>query len=173
MGSTPSTDMKYTKEKLERAAQQARSVRQVCEIIGASTTSSSMQTHISKQLKKFEIDTSHFLGQGSNLGKIPKNRKSASEFLILLPEGSARTKGKILRRSLLEIGIPYKCESCDNPGIWRDKEILLEVDHINWNALDNRPENLRFLCPNCHSLRKLIKARAHGQGRGTGIAHAS
>lgn len=45
--------------------------------------------------------------------------------------------------------IPYQC-SC---GIseWLDKPLSLHLDHINGNNKDNTLENLRFLCPNCHS----------------------
>lgn len=47
--------------------------------------------------------------------------------------------------------IPYVCECCGNDGEWLGKKISLQLDHINGINNDNRIENLRFLCPNCHS----------------------
>jgi len=46
--------------------------------------------------------------------------------------------------------INYKCSIC---GIdeWLDKKINLELDHKNGNNRDNRKDNLRWLCSNCHS----------------------
>jgi 5-methylcytosine-specific restriction endonuclease McrA len=46
---------------------------------------------------------------------------------------------------------PYCCEECGNNGVWRGKPITLELDHINGDTRDNRLENLRFMCPNCHT----------------------
>ena len=57
----------------------------------------------------------------------------------------------ILRRAIIKDNLlPYKCAIC---GIdkWNGKTLSLEIDHINGINNDNRLENLRFLCPNCHS----------------------
>ena len=47
----------------------------------------------------------------------------------------------------------YKCsgKDCCNKGEWLGKPLVLQLDHINGVRDDHRLENLRFLCPNCHS----------------------
>ena len=58
-----------------------------------------------------------------------------------------------LKKRLIEAGLKeWKCEQ-EGCGItnWLGQEITLELDHINGNNSDHRIENLRILCPNCHS----------------------
>jgi transposase len=45
----------------------------------------------------------------------------------------------------------YKCQICENDGIWMNSKLSLQVDHIDGNCKNNKPNNLRLLCPNCHT----------------------
>lgn len=58
----------------------------------------------------------------------------------------------------------YSCECC---GIseWQGKEIGLQLDHIDGNADNNHEDNLRLLCPNCHSQTDTFGAKNKGNGR--------
>ena len=53
----------------------------------------------------------------------------------------------------------YKCESCQITDQWNGKPINLQMDHINGNRKDHRLDNLRWLCPNCHSQTDTFCAR--------------
>jgi 5-methylcytosine-specific restriction endonuclease McrA len=57
-----------------------------------------------------------------------------------------------------------KCQVC---GIteWNGKSLSLEVDHIDGDHSNNNPENLRIICPNCHSQTDTYKSRNIGKGR--------
>lgn len=92
-----------------------------------------------------------------------RTRKQESlEFFLANPE--LFYNSEVLKRHLLEYGIPYKC-SCCGISDWQNKPITLEIDHIDGVRNHNRPDNLRFLCPNCHSQTDTWRGRNINSGK--------
>ena len=79
-------------------------------------------------------------------------------------------EGKMVNRGLMKQHMvdihSWQCMCCKNTE-WLGVPIPLELDHIDGNAGDNRPENLRLLCPNCHAQTPTHKAKNKGNGRGS------
>jgi hypothetical protein len=57
-----------------------------------------------------------------------------------------------LRKIVKKNGIiKYSCKKCGNEGFHNGLPLVLQLDHENGDGRDNRIENLRWLCPNCHT----------------------
>lgn len=97
------------------------------------------------------IDISHWLGQAHLKDKTHNWGKAIPLEEILVPDSSYPTT-ELKRRLLKAKLLVYKCYTPEcNLQEWLGKGISLQLDHINGDHSDHRLENLRLLCPNCHS----------------------
>ena len=105
-------------------------------------------SHLRRRIRAHGIDTSHF-----RLTPVLRGRRARTpaEVLVLRDPMRRRAHPDVLRRALAKQGVPLACAFCGTGGTWNGKPLTLHVDHINGRFLDYRPENLRLLCPNCHS----------------------
>ena len=147
------SNCKYTVEILEPIFKKSLSFAEVLRHLGLKQTGGS-QSNIKRLAQKYEISTDHFLGRARNQGDAHRGgpaKKPAAEILILCDALAQPVKAHKLRRAMIESEISYQCALCGLRDIWNNQTLLLTVDHINGHRYDNRRENLRFLCPNCHS----------------------
>tara|TARA_S200002703_G_C3603410_1_gene185251 strand:+ start:98 stop:505 length:408 start_codon:yes stop_codon:yes gene_type:complete len=56
------------------------------------------------------------------------------------------------------------CSVCDISD-WNGNPLTMELDHIDGDPYNNTPENIRLICPNCHSQTETYKAKNIGNGR--------
>lgn len=140
----------WTDDQLRVAVAARKSYRAVIEALGLIPAGGNY-AQIQARVRQLNIDTAHFTGSGWNKGTTyhTKTRPLIGNLLI---DGSTVQSYKLKRR-LYEEGLKeQKCELCGWAKVSLDGRIPLELDHINGRHNDNRLENLRILCPNCHSL---------------------
>lgn len=135
---------------LAPAVAKAKSLAGVLELLGHANTGAA-RTRLKRGLDAYGLSTAHFTGQGHTQGAISPHRKPSSDILRRLEPGSTRTRTMLLRRALDDIGVPHICSTCGIGDTWQGKRLVLEIDHTSGDRLDNRRENLRYLCPSCHS----------------------
>lgn len=145
---------RFSREVLVQAVRASTSTRQVLERLDVAPYGGNYEV-LRRALTRFGIDTSHFKGRGWARGRVLSPRKPLSAYLHdASPIQSFKLKKRLLREGLLDA----KCQRC-GLEVWQGVPIPLELDHINGDNQDNRLENLRLLCPNCHALTPTYRSR--------------
>jgi hypothetical protein len=139
----------WPQETFAHAVAQNNSISGVLAQLG-STVSGTNYGWVHKLVAEHGLDTSHWLGHGHLRGKhhawsvcIPLEE--------ILVERSTYTDRFRLKKRLLAAGLLRdECAIC---GIveWQHRKLVLQLDHVNGIGDDHRLENLRLVCPNCHS----------------------
>ena len=145
--------IRHTEARLREAVAVSTSIKDVVRHLGISQVGGN-QTHISRRIAKFGIDTSHFspVRRGRAKGSL------GGPLCLRRPE-DGRVPGERLRRALLRLGVEERCAMCRTGPERNGRPLRLEVDHINGDWWDNRPENLQLLCPNCHAVTDTYRGR--------------
>ena len=139
----------YTLEQFTEAVKASYSKAGVLKQLNLDVSGGNYKT-VDNLVKKFKLDTSHWTGQGHLRGKRCEWSKSSYETKDLLTENNTFQTFKLKQRLLKEGIIQNKCTEC-GVSDWNGKTLNMHLDHINGINNDHRLENLRMLCPNCHS----------------------
>lgn len=134
----------FTDEELTVAVEISSCILDVLENLGMRSSGPNYST-IQNKIKDLNLSIEHW--EETRTG--PKGKRQSLDQILVKDSSyqySSSLKKRLLRAGLLE----YRCYTC---GIneWRGKDLTLEMDHANGDRRDNRMDNLRLLCPNCHA----------------------
>jgi len=152
----------WTIDQLIAAVKVSHCLTEVAIQLGLSPRGGNYNT-IGNYIKSLGLNISHFESIHERMNrvrcfsrvKIAHTEASAREFLF--QKGVRFTSAtRKFARQLIKSDV---CSLCSQDTTWNGKLLTLQIDHINGDIYDNRLENLRFICPNCHTQTETFSTR--------------
>lgn len=143
----------YDVELLKQGIEQSTTYSELCRFFNIKESGGNIKT-FKRRIIESNIDVSHFNGKGWNKGERKINTFKERPLSELLVDNSSCVNSHHMKLRLIKSGIlENKCSNikCNVGNMWNDCELSLHLDHINGKRNDYRINNLRLLCPNCHS----------------------
>jgi hypothetical protein len=150
VGGAERTRRAWTDEDLAEIVRTSLSLAQVLRRLGYNP-SGGMHRFVRAHVRRLELNTEHFTGQAWARGRRGFPTRPARPLHEVLVIGSVVASASLRKRLIREGLLEPRCEICGLDS-WRGEPLPLALDHINGDPCDNRLENLRILCPNCHAL---------------------
>ncbi|MEI6843169.1 MAG: HNH endonuclease signature motif containing protein [bacterium] len=140
----------WSNDQLVEAVKVSKSYRNILKILKLKPTGGNYD-QLKKYIKESNLSTKHFTGKLWSKG-LKFSFKPLIKLEDILVKNSTYQSYKLKKRLFLAKLKKPRCEMCGWAKKSIDGRLPLELDHINGDRHDNRLENLRVLCPNCHSL---------------------
>ena len=140
---------KYNDAMLAELVARSRCMADVLRALGLSQAGGT-HAHLSRRVRALGCDTSHF-SPIPLVKPVARPRLTANDILVRRPDAERRRSAAQLIRALCAIGRAYVCTGCGTGPVWQGRRLVLSVDHIDGDWRNDEADNLRFLCPNCHS----------------------
>ena len=131
-------------EEFKVIVKESQSYSECLRKLGLKTRGGSSTDTLKRRIQELNCSIEHFNPYTSFVAnKMPLHD-------ILIENSTYANTASLKKRLLNEKVLEYKCAIC---GIsdWQGQPLSLQLDHVNGVNTDNRIENLRLLCPNCHS----------------------
>jgi 5-methylcytosine-specific restriction endonuclease McrA len=143
-------------DEFKKIVSDSRTITECLNKLGLTNKGRNNKTFLAR-VEEENISIEHIRKQSASVAQESK-RIPLEDFLVLGRE----VKGSAIKRKLIAAGLMKdECAVCGQLPEWNGKPLSLELDHINGNRLDNRIENLRIICPHCHSQTDTFRGRAN------------